>query len=144
MITPPELAFIKESNRIEGIHRNPTEAEIEEYQRFMAQDEITLRDIVQFVSVYQPDAELRDKPGMNVTVGGYHPPRGDITVRTRPMDILADAVGGDPYAIHLRYERLHPLHGRQRAVWPHALDVDDAGSAAWFPSHILFNDPTQG
>ena len=121
MITPPNLAFICESNHIEGIHRDPTEGEIEEFERFMGQDEITLADMIQFVSIYQPDAELRDRPGMNVTVGGYHPPAGCISVKTRLMDILSDAKKGDPFAIHLRYERLHPFmdgNGRSgRMLW---------------------------
>jgi hypothetical protein len=66
------ISFIKESNHIEGIYREPTKAEIEEFHRFMALDEIAIRDMIQFVSVYQPGAELRERPGMNVRVGRHY------------------------------------------------------------------------
>ncbi len=134
MITPWDLSFIKESNRIESIHREPTGEEIEEYARFMAQDEITLRDMIQFVSVYEPDAELRDRPGMNVTIGDHFPPWGDITVKTRLLDILTDAnAGHDPYGIHVRYETLHAFsdcNGRSgRMLW--AWQMSRSGEDYW-------------
>jgi fido (protein-threonine AMPylation protein) len=126
MITNQEYMFIEESNRIEGIHRLNTEAEMEEFERFMAQDDITLQDIKQFVSVYQPDAELRDRLGLNVYVGNHVPPAGDITIRTRLEDILNDANKAfdkqkTAYLIHQRYENLHPFtdgNGRSgRMLW---------------------------
>lgn len=52
--------FVKESNRIEGIRREPTQAEMDEHDRFLMLDEVTLTDLVQFVSVCQPGAVLRD------------------------------------------------------------------------------------
>lgn len=134
--------LIVESNRIEGIDRNPTEAELEEYHRFQALDAVEIEDIMRFVTVHQPGAELRERPGMNVQVGSYIPPSGDITIKTRLQDILTDANivcssslrnaleftefeekmnACSPYKIHHRYEKLHPFmdgNGRSgRMLW---------------------------
>lgn len=115
------LDFIRESNRIEGILREPTQEELRAAINFMSLQEVDIGDLITFVSVYQPDAELRDRPGLNVTVGGYRPPLGDITIKTRLMDILSDATWADPYEIHHRYESLHPFtdcNGRSgRMLW---------------------------
>lgn len=127
MMFPEDFAedFILESNRIEGIYRLPLGEELAEYHRFMALHRVTLGDMTQFVSVYQPDAELRDRPGLNVYVGDYVPPPGDITIKTRLMDILTDAFHNrdreHAYSIHHRYEMLHPFtdgNGRSgRMLW---------------------------
>lgn len=121
------IDFIRESNRIEGIHREPTESEIVEYHRFMDLKEVTIEDLQYFVKVYQSDAVLRDRTGFDVQVGSYFPPRGDITIKTRLMDILNDAEAGRghdgrrAHVIHRRYESLHPFtdgNGRSgRMLW---------------------------
>jgi hypothetical protein len=116
------LDFIIESNRIEGILREPTEQEIAGYENFMELPKITVTDMVKFVSLYQPDAELRDRKGLNVYIGNHVPPAGDITIRTRLEDILNDAnKGANAFEIHQRYEHLHPFtdgNGRSgRMLW---------------------------
>lgn len=124
MIEGSDLRFIEESNRIEGILRDSTEAEIEEYKRFMAQDEITVQELRKFVSVYQPNAVLRDKTGLNVRVGGHIPIAGGSTVLRRLVGLLEDANKFDEYSafeIHQEYETLHPFtdcNGRSgRMLW---------------------------
>lgn len=118
--------FIRESNRIEGIIRDPSNAEFEECMRFVNLDGVTLRDMEQFVRTYQPDAELRSRTGLDVRVGNYYPPKGCITIKTRLADILLEANlnrGNKKQAYHTyqKYEHLHPFtdgNGRSgRMLW---------------------------
>ena len=115
--------FIIESNAIEGIYHEPTREEIEEFQRFMALKEITIDEILGYLAVHQPDAQLRDKEGMNVRVGSYYPPRGGDNI-TLGLGSLLDEINNKeltPYKAHVRYEQLHPFtdgNGRSgRMIW---------------------------
>lgn len=124
MIFMPE-DFVRESNRIEGIHRDPTKAEIDEYHRFMALDAVTIQDMEDFVRVYQPDAHLRVSRGMNVRVGSYYPPPGGPAIGFALQEILDYAAENrnsrGAYEAHQRYEHLHPFldgNGRSgRMLW---------------------------
>ncbi len=123
------LAFIRESNAIEGIHRKPSDDEIATAERFLKLDRIELADVDNFVAVYQPGAVLRDQPGLDVHVGEYVAPPGGQDIRAGLEELLADIVTSppihwtaqSPWAIHLRYERLHPFtdgNGRSgRMIW---------------------------
>lgn len=115
------LDFVKESNRIEGIHRLPTAAEIDEHDRFVALPVITVADLEQFVSAYQPDAKLRTDPDVVVSVGGHIPPEGGMGVVYALEKLLEDIEGMTPYQAHVAYEALHPFtdgNGRSgRALW---------------------------
>lgn len=118
-----DIDFIRESNRIEGIFRDPTTQEIDEFYRFLGLDRITIDDIAQFVSVYQPDALLRDKPGLNVRIGNHFPPKGSKKIRRELNDILDSAEQNheSAYYTHMAYEKLHPFtdgNGRSgRMLW---------------------------
>ena len=114
-------AFVEESNRIEGIKRPPTRAELNEFSRFMALKEVSIEELEHFVSVYQPGARLRDIPGLNVRVGSHQPPPGGPQICTDLLHLLATMQQYSPYENHLRYEALHPFsdgNGRSgRMLW---------------------------
>jgi hypothetical protein len=113
--------FVIESNKIEGINRPPVKAEVDELDRFIQLDKVTVDDMIQFVKVYQPNAELRDRAGLDVRVGGHYPPRGGKGIRTVLLDILSDAEPDNAWLSHYDYESLHPFtdcNGRSgRALW---------------------------
>ncbi len=113
--------FIKESNKIEGILRPPTMAEINEQERFMSLNRITVDDLIKFVNVYQPNAKLRDEYGMNVRVGNYRPPEGGPRIAKLLTDFLSGLNLFSAFEAHCYYEALHPFtdgNGRSgRAIW---------------------------
>ncbi len=120
-------AFVLESNAIEGIYREPTPEEIDELQRFTQQDFITIEDMEKFISVYQPDAVLRDEFGRDVQIGHYVPPMGCPEIRQELDQILVMYRDADrcmaSYYTHIAFEKLHPFtdcNGRLgRALWAH-------------------------
>lgn len=115
------ISFLAESNKIERINKNPSNPEIKEYFRFMALEEVTVGDLIQFVNVFEPGAKIRNKPGMNVMVGNHLPMQGGRTIETTLVGILESLSEYSPYQNHLSYETLHPFtdcNGRSgRMLW---------------------------
>jgi len=120
--------FVKESNRIEGISStNPMmlDHDIKAHEDFLTLRSITVADLEWFVSKVQPGAVLRRKLGMNVRVGDYVAPDGGDEVEWRLEKMLRwvsnDQRHADPFAMHLKYENIHPFtdgNGRSgRALW---------------------------
>jgi hypothetical protein len=115
------LRFIKQSNAIENIHREPSKEEINEFKRFMKLKKITLLQLSKFVAVYQPDAVFRGQEGLNVRVGNYFPPKGGSHVKTKLTNLLKLLNDMEPFEFHCKYEALHPFtdcNGRSgRMLW---------------------------
>lgn len=115
--------FIKESNRIEGIHRSVTRFEFDAHKYLLTLPVLTVLDIEIFVEAIQPGARLRGFPGMDVRVGDHVPPPGGPDIGAALAQLLDAQVNtlADPYETHVAYETLHPFtdgNGRSgRAIW---------------------------
>jgi len=117
--------FVRESNFIEGIRRDPLPHEIVAHERFLSAQEVTIGLLQDFVRSVQPDAILRNYVGLDVMVGAYRPPPGGAVIISELSSILAAvkkwAPEPDIFWLHHRYENLHPFtdgNGRSgRALW---------------------------
>ena len=135
--------FVTESNRIERILRAPTPAEIDAHDRFVSLPRLTLDELIRFVEVYQPDAELRVRAGLNVTVGNHVPPMGGPAVGYALEELLERAnTSTSPFSIHVEYETLHPFtdgNGRSgRAIWAWMMENLYGGYPLGFLHHFYY------
>lgn len=113
--------FVKESNRIKNILREPTKIETEAHQKFLALGTITVEDMEEFVSTIC-GAKLRRKLYMDVMGADHLPPPGGHDIEIRLTQLLANAMDyAAVYNTHLAYEELHPFmdgNGRSgRVLW---------------------------
>lgn len=117
-------AFLRESNAIEGIHRDPYQHELVTAARFLEMETLTLQDLNDVQQAFAPGHVLRDRPGLDVRVGSYVAPVGGPEIRVALQGILSglsSARGGFPFQTHIAFEMLHPYtdgNGRTgRILW---------------------------
>ena len=85
--------FVKESNRIEGISREPTWQEIDAHEQFLGVEKLAIQDLERLVSVCQPGAVLRSRSGLNVRVGRHVAPEGGLNILSDLATLLIDVNG---------------------------------------------------
>lgn len=114
-------AFLRESNRIEGIARVPFATEVKAFTEFLLVDAVTVENLSNLQNVFAPGKPLRDRVGMNVRVGSYAAPRGGPEIRDDLEQILRTLGARRPWETHVDFERVHPFtdgNGRSgRALW---------------------------
>ena len=123
--------FIRESNHIEGIDREPTQFEIGTATRFLKQASVTVGMMEEAVARFELGARLRERAGMDVRVGNHIAPPGGPEIRMRLENLLTHMHKHAPHAVHCSYEELHPFvdgNGRSgRLLWLWMMVKKDGG-----------------
>jgi hypothetical protein len=122
--------FVRDSNRIAGIHRDPTAGELQAHAEFMDLPEVRVPELVCFVrDLGLGWSQLRDRAGMDVWVGSHRaaPPGGPQIKHdlAELLTLIGNTISGEgemsPWETHVEYQALHPFlagNGHSgRALW---------------------------
>lgn len=139
--------FVRESNRIEGITRDPTGNEIDATAIFLNVAFPKTADLEALVAAIAPGHRLRDKYGLDVRVGDHIAPRGCPEIRAALDTLMARVADGadlyHPWQAHIDYEVLHPFtdgNGRSgRALWLWQMQAAPIGFLHQFYYQTLSN-----
>lgn len=114
--------FMRESLEIEGILRDPFDAELTALNNFIHRiAPPTIMACTELCQVFQHNAVLRDKPGLDVRVGNHIPCRGGPEVTEYLEWMLTNSHKISAYRLYAGFQYLHPYtdgNGRTgRALW---------------------------
>jgi|GEM_PF-5397160 hypothetical protein len=144
---PGFVDFIRESNRIEGILRDPTEDEIAAHERLMKLSQLHTTTVGNFQAVIAPGKPLRERPDMNVRVGNHIAPDGGPNIIHRLQRILSNAndASRSPWSVHVAFETLHPYmdgNGRTGRAYLGLADATIRARSvrASVPASVLLSD----
>jgi len=105
--------FVNESFHIEGIRlsRYDLERHADHHIAWLKYEFINTEALRHITFTIQHGARLRDKSGLNVSVGSHLPPVGGPHIAGH-LSLLLSAIADDtisPYGNHRAYEQLHPF-----------------------------------
>lgn len=111
--------FVRVSNRMAGITREPTAAEVGAHRGLLAANSLRVENLELFIHHIAPGAELRDLPldaeDEDLAIGD------DVRADLATIVLAAQARAASPDRLHRIYQRLRPFtdgNGRcGRALW---------------------------
>lgn len=112
------IKFVQQSYWMQDHPIGPNEKELQELERFINLEFIDLEEMKKFLSIYEPMAELRNKPGMDLEVQyrndlieKYDPPAGCYNIKVKLESLLQDCSFGytDAHDLYIKYQILSPF-----------------------------------